>query len=551
MIKRKVMLVAVAIAGFLFVGLSIAAGAANMNLAPVNLANGDTITINCPGGANTVSGQNSASTLLACAVAATATAVPPTATAVPPTATAVPPAATKAPAAGPVQPGQAPNGNSMAMGLWNPNPKYDNCYNANGSINAEATSRIKQLHASFSVVGPDGKLYPTWHPPVVTDPTTGASCRFGHEHGKDPSNFPNYNEIKEFYAYNGDVANSGIPFGYVNDQLDIWTAANNSPISMRHEDHVGNKIEWEVNVPVSMSNPNNIGVKTPTGVNCNYLSAVHQGTSTHDAFQNNLHGVFYMAKCSDGQNLKLNKLVKFGQAGQFTRVCDAVGDRTTVINTGFSYSNPAYPGTPRDGLRNITDRSCVIDHFLVPNGKWSMNFYEAWPGNMNITGKQGQELVRGVDLLFDVENAVRYYSPGKTHPELADGSKYSDAAFSMELCYEVLPNGNRARGGECEAATKSGTIKDITWDDPRSGFKGTNRGLYFKPGDVKNSAGPLVWYTDPFGENASTTPFPGSIKQIIGQRDINYGQKYGGGNTFTVPEVINRSYDNPTVHAPN
>jgi hypothetical protein len=550
MLKRKVILLTLALAGTIFVGLSIAAGAAGTAKPPVNLANGDSVVVNCSNGSLAISGQNSASALLKCSINATATA---TATAVATaTATAKPaPTPTNPPTATPA-PGQAPNGNSMAMGLWNPNPKFDKCFNADGSVNADATARIKQLHDSYSVIGPDGKLYPTWHPPVVTDPVTKASCRFGHEHGKDPSTFPNFNEIKQYYAYNGDVTKSGIPFGYINEQLDVWTAANKSPINMRHEDHVGNKIEWEVNVPVMTTNPNQPNSKFLTGVTCNYFAAVHQGTSTHDAFENNLHGAFYMSKCSDGENLKLNRLIKFGAAGQFTRICDAVGDRTTVINTGFSYSNPAYPGTAQDGVRNITDRSCVTNYFLVPAGKWSMNFYEAWTGNMDITGPQGQPLVRNINMLFDVENAVRYYNPGATHPELGtDAAKYTDAGFSMDLCYEVLANGNRARGGECDAATQSGAIKGITWDDPRSGFKGTNRGVYFKPGDTQNAGGPAVWYTDPFGENASTTPFPGSVKQNIDQRNYNYSQKYGGGTNFIIPTVINRNYDNATVHGPN
>src|SRR5262245_1059193 len=38
------------------------------------------------------------------------------------------------------------------------------------------------LHDSYVVTGPDGKVYPTWHPPV--DPVYG--CYFGHEHGSDP-----------------------------------------------------------------------------------------------------------------------------------------------------------------------------------------------------------------------------------------------------------------------------------------------------------------------------------------------------------------------------
>ena len=68
----------------------------------------------------------------------------------------------------PVVPGGGtPVGNAQSYGLWTPGPR-DDCTAA--------------IHNSYSVVGPDGKLYPTWHPPV--DPVTG--CSFGHDHGRDP-----------------------------------------------------------------------------------------------------------------------------------------------------------------------------------------------------------------------------------------------------------------------------------------------------------------------------------------------------------------------------
>src|SRR6478736_2448808 len=38
------------------------------------------------------------------------------------------------------------------------------------------------VHARYTTAGPDGKQYPTWHPPI--DPEFG--CLFGHEHGADP-----------------------------------------------------------------------------------------------------------------------------------------------------------------------------------------------------------------------------------------------------------------------------------------------------------------------------------------------------------------------------
>jgi hypothetical protein len=42
------------------------------------------------------------------------------------------------------------------------------------------------VHDRYAATGPDGKPYPTWHPP--TDPQY--RCWFGHEHGSDPRKFP-------------------------------------------------------------------------------------------------------------------------------------------------------------------------------------------------------------------------------------------------------------------------------------------------------------------------------------------------------------------------
>src|SRR5690349_1676057 len=82
-------------------------------------------------------------------------------------------------------------GNAQSFSIWAPSSN-DNC--------------SKEIHDSYSTLGPDHKLYPTWHPPV--DPKTG--CKFGHEHGRDPSGSNLYSEV------------GPIPFGYANEQLDTW-----------------------------------------------------------------------------------------------------------------------------------------------------------------------------------------------------------------------------------------------------------------------------------------------------------------------------------------
>lgn len=73
---------------------------------------------------------------------------------------------------------------------------FDNHPRRNGECSLE-------MHMRYWVIADDGKVYPTWHPPV--DPKTG--CKYGHEHGQDPSK-------SELYADLGPI-----PFGYAVERL--------------------------------------------------------------------------------------------------------------------------------------------------------------------------------------------------------------------------------------------------------------------------------------------------------------------------------------------
>jgi hypothetical protein len=45
------------------------------------------------------------------------------------------------------------------------------------------------VHDRYTVTGPDGNIYRTWHPvevPIDAAQPNGAKCRFAHEHGQDP-----------------------------------------------------------------------------------------------------------------------------------------------------------------------------------------------------------------------------------------------------------------------------------------------------------------------------------------------------------------------------
>jgi hypothetical protein len=447
----------------------------------------------------------------------------------------------------------------MAMMAWKvggknaPNPKYDKCDDGTDIVSA---------HSSFFVIGPDGKKYPTWHLPVVVNPITGVGkCYFGHEHGRDPKGYAYWDEIRRHFAYDanangtiesGELANAGIPFGYVNEQMDMATGG-----VMRHEDHVGHKIEYAngegdigdgtdpfdnsktggVVIPVKTANGDPKWV--PSGVRCYFFQKVHQGVSTPDALTNNLHEVIIHANCDSSvaqfpkSTSLLSGMIAFGAPGEFTKFCGS--DRFQIISLGKTAANQNWPGVSGRGMRNITTRDCVESTMLVPAGQFSSFPYEIWDGGLSIRTASGVEIASNGGG-WEVLDAIRYYNPSTTNK----------ISYMADVCYEVMGD-RRARGGTCDSMTNYGNISGITWDDTRSGFKGIHRGQYVTAHTLNNRGGSGVWYTDAFGGNAQTTYFPGSIKQMISPVKATLD----GMNTD--PRIIQRRFntDVNTVHAPN
>ncbi|GEM_PF-372180 len=470
---------------------------------------------------------------------------------------------------------------SHAMFLWSPtgknkpNPKYDYC---------EDGTDVVKAHNEFYVIAPDGKRYPTWHRPVVVNPITNVGrCFFGHEHGRNPADSVLWPQVKQAYYYdanrNGQMdpeeeRRAGIPFGYIAAQTEAWSAASGLSV-MRHEDHVGHKVDYandETDIATHQHDTlRNAGVVVAnltnfpngqTGARCFYLAAAHQGTSTNDAFTNNLHEVFYFADCrhSDpryNQKISIGVMETFGRVGGFTEFMPMCGVERRSQPQDFQFLgtttvNQGYPSETNGSDREIQTRRCIESGFLVPSGRFSGNLYEAWPATLDIFDSNGRQLLGDVNLLFDVEDANRYFYPEDM--KLRNGYNNPDAGlnigYAMDLCYENF-NGRAARGGPCEWTTNYGQIRDIKWSDPRSAFRGINRGMYFKPAIVNNAGGPTTWYTDPFGRNGRTTPFAGSVRQQIESKNINYSSLIGGRNID--PRVNNRLHDDGagTVHAPN
>ena len=223
-------------------------------------------------------------------------------------------------------------------------------------------------------------------------------------------------------------------------------------------------------------------------------------------------------------------LAAIGTPGQFERSCDG----TTVV------VGPATPANSPDGggVRIIPDRTCVDRDILVPPGQFS-NFgtlHESWQTSNSIRRQDGHTLAF-FNPYFQVSLPSRFYDPAVT----------GVVGRPIEVCYEVTPTGNAARGGACARSTSNGTIQGVTFDDPQSVFDGTDRVVDINSNFIDNGGGPEVWYTDPFGKHGQTEPFPGSIRQFIAR--INNDR---GGLELAGPGIGGeRDYGGPRVHAPN
>ena len=64
---------------------------------------------------------------------------------------------------------------------------------------------------------------------------------------------------------------------------------------------------------------------------------------------------------------------------------------------------------------------------------------------------------------------------------------------------------------------------------------------------VSNLDGPEIWYSDPFGMNASTEPFPGSVRQWIARADNSAFDTHGP----VIGKSRSKTYGDASVHPPN
>ena len=411
--------------------------------------------------------------------------------------------------------------NSAAMGKWTPNTKYDTC--------------SKDFHDTYYVVGPDGKKYPTWHPPTAVDPSTGKLCSFGHEHGRDPRGSALWDSIRSHYAYdaNGNGAidtaerdASGVPFGYASEQLRAYNAANGIANANRDEDHVSYKIAWENGI----SRTRTVNGQLQTfDLSCDVLSVLHQETHSGESYASNLHEVLYAIDCSRGTDADrfggkviVSAMATFGNPGEFT-VAQANNTFTTIRFGASQPLNSPAGGTERGRVIPVADN--VYAAILVPIGQTSDftgGLEDTWYSTLALRRIDGTELVY-VDPSYAVSSPSRFYD--LTQPDAV--------ARSINLCYiGISATGvliddplsaslivRQARGPECSAIAPFGPqtprVSRIDYDDPRSVFNGCRRRVTLGTTRITNGGGANVWYSDPYGRAARAGSFNGGVKQFV------------------------------------
>lgn len=503
---------------------------------------------------------------------------------------------------------------SMAMHAWGPGTKNppgpgDTCSDGTNIVDA---------HKAYYVVAYDGIKYPTWHPPVVKNPITGVgNCTFGHEHGTDPQKYMYWDEMVQHFGKdlngNGTIEKmviasdgtitpgdrAGIPFGIANEHMDqYYNQEGRDSIFVRHEDHVGHKIELVNNEAEMVGNtthpmtqlPGTVGINVPyslatgatyerTGVSCTHLHKFHQGTWSADAIRNNLHEVIFHSFCQsvdtnginapayypNNNKVILTGMMSFGNPAEYTRFCFA--DRFTKVCTdgknadgSCTINDPLISKLP-DAInstslgRNMVDKYCLDNWNTFNPGNNYFGPYEIWEGDFAVykTNTLSEStMIAEHGRQWDVLDPIRFVDLGYQHPTRPN---QKDFQYNSENCKK--PGGaydNLTFVGGCASRDSN-----VAWDSLQSGFKGLKRTTYFGRNRIQNQGGSQIWWTDPLGGNAVSTQFSSGLKQSIStvNADIQKVQSriqqlYGSVNTLN-DRAIQRTFNSGggTVHAPN
>ncbi len=381
---------------------------------------------------------------------------------------------------------------------WNAVSTYHDVY-------AQPADCDEAEHSSWWTVGPDHRIYPSWHPHKIP-----GGCAFGHEHGFDPRLSPIYGESE------------GVPFGYANEVY-----AYEVPGAPRHEDHAGHKVVVQTGWEATFGNAANLGEPlTPAGITCNWLSKVHQGTWSADALAMNLHEYQLNLQCTgrSGSNgsgtdralgetyVHVTELMHWGDPGELVRDCDP----NVLVNWGGGSSHPSADVRPdfyNDGKREIA----CFDFWAFQ----AENHRDLWKPDGRIYIPQADGSL-GASVAFSPYYAV-------FNPARAIDKTSNTMLESISMCFDAADNWIDA-GDKCSALSPA--IRAAAPGDRlqhvHSPFNGTVRGVapksvaIFNANPLANGPGQItVFCTSSIGEGSVPPPAAGcdpatSIEQRVG-----------------------------------
>ena len=308
------------------------------------------------------------------------------------------------------------------------------------------------VHDRYTVTGPDGNTYRTWHPitvPIEPSDPNSATCTFAHEHGDPP-------HPQAPHPYFGYVA-------YQAGQVDLI------------KQHEGYKV-------FTHKHNQQTGWDTQEGININPDIEIqfwfHQGTWSWARLETRYHGVGFWSLDAGGRQ---TEIYYFADTGQLTDKCGSQNQSgpTRAVASECDYGNEIWDfGSDVAGLWKTTVQVAVLN---------PMNFMR---GNPNIL--QSVELISTSDEICGVNFfSCEYKLPfghansvwlGNMRMLLNADLQWSNGGGSETICTDIY--GKRAADGFCTSQTRGYLLQRIA----TISFYGGSSGVWDRSYDALGEA---------------------------------------------------------------
>jgi len=404
---------------------------------------------------------------------------------------------------------------SDGFGVWT--DPSSAAYVDNSFMGVDEAECIK-IHDRFWTKAPNGKAYHTWHPAITTLQKHGKVCDFGHEHGYDPKLANSVAGIEitgitsqlhdhlhlfdDVFEYSGGYP----PFGFT---VDVANGA-------RHEDHVGHKItvaHYRAGLGTSTSGG---ATQYDAGFECVWLSKIHQGSHSMDAFSNHLHEYFLTIRCLDGMNsagnlnntigteFSIKAVFTYGEPNQFKDMkTGLVHQYTDFVDPNGNDLHAAHQTSPigfTPNNREFMSPAQFMEHKTLEE----VAQIDLWTEHVKILVHPNSDNKIIISPYYIVNNPSRIINPQqfKFNPNGPD-----KISRTIDLCYDS--SGAKITDYKYCSAAPSLLNELQGWKDPQSPFKGNYRAVNFKNVTVQFDQGTLFdsdFCTDAFGGNPSSVP---------------------------------------------